>query len=79
MNYQVIAVIAGLVVLNLLAVWILFLRGGAWLEDTGLFTWQTRRQWRGDVPTMSAGVFKLLAGAFLVLELVVAVIGLLAR
>jgi hypothetical protein len=77
MSNQTIAISAGLIVLNAGALWTLFFGGAAWLEGTGLFAWQIRRQWRADAPAMSAGVFKVCAGLFIVLEAAVGVIAFL--
>jgi hypothetical protein len=77
MNYKPVAIVAGLVVLNVAALWVLFFGGAMWLEGTGLFAWQVRRQWRADAPAMSAGVFKVCACLFIVLEVAVGVIAFL--
>ena len=77
MDYKGVLTIVGLVVFNLVAVWVLFLRGADWLEGTGLFSWQTRWWWRADAPLVSAGAFKLFAGAFLLLEVVVVIVAVI--
>jgi hypothetical protein len=78
MSYTLIATIAGVAALNLAALWILFFGGADWLEGTGLFVWQTRRQWRADAPTMSAGVFKAFACVAITIEFGVVVLAMLA-
>jgi hypothetical protein len=72
--------IAGFVIFNVVCLWILFLGGAGWLEGSFVAQiWPFRRfGFRADAPDMTAGFFKLIAGAFLAFELVVAIIAAFA-
>jgi hypothetical protein len=78
MSYTLIATLIGVAALNVVALWILFFGGAEWLEGTGLFVWQIRRQWRADAPTISSGVFKAGAWVVIAFELGAAVLAMLA-